>query len=174
MTTVAQFAAIRHVRGDEFTEELLDRLLANGLRIYASNLYTRNALVEEPLSVALANSSNVHVFQLEGNPVGEAWLDQEEGGLGTPIEAHTIAVLRGCRNPEAARDFVDFLLAAETQSMLARLFGETPVNPRADHGWVRPLASIRRTDAPLDATTALLASTVDLLRGKGFDVKAPD
>jgi iron(III) transport system substrate-binding protein len=174
MTTVAQFAAIRHVRGDEYAEALLDRLIANGLRVYASNLYTRNAVVEERLAAALANSSNVHVFQLEGNPVGEAWLDQEDGGLGTPIEAHTIAVLRGCRNPEAARDFVDFLLDIETQSMLARLFGETPVNPAAEHGWVRPLATIRRTDAPLGATTALLPSTVELLRGKGFDVKAPD
>jgi iron(III) transport system substrate-binding protein len=173
MTTVAQFAAIRHVRGDEWTEALLDRLLANGLRVYASNRYTRNAVVEERLAAALANSSNVHVFQLEGNAVGEAWLDQAEGGIGTPIEAHTIAVLRGCKNREAACDFVDFLLTPETQSMLARLFGETPVNPAAEHGWVRPLATIRRTEAPLADTTALVPSTVELLRRKGFDVKAP-
>jgi iron(III) transport system substrate-binding protein len=173
MTTVAQFASIRQARGDEYTEALLDRLVANGLRVYASNLYTRNAVIEERRAAALANSSNVHVFQLEGNPVGEAWLDQESGGLGTPIEAHTIAVLRGCRNAEAARDFVDFLLTAETQSLLARLFGETPVNASAEHGWVRPLATIRRMDAPLVETTALLPSTVELLKRKGFDVKAP-
>jgi len=172
MTTVAQFAAIRHVRSDEYTEDLIDRLIANGLRIYASNLFTRNAVAEEKLAAALANSSNVHVFQLEGNPVGEAWLDQGEGELGTPIEAHTVAVLKNCRRPEAARDLVDFLLSTETQSMLARLFGETPVNPAAEHGWVRSLAQIRRTEAPLAETTALLPSTVELLRRKGFDVKA--
>ena len=173
MTTVAQFATIRHVRGDDYAEALLDRLNANGLRVYASNLYTRQAVVEERLATALANSSNVHVFQLEGNPVGEAWLDQDEGELGTPIEAHTVAVLKNCRHPEAAHDLVDFLLSFETQSMLARLFGETPVNPAAEHGWVRPLAQIRRTEAPLAATTALLPSTVELLKRKGFDVKAP-
>jgi len=172
MTTVAHVASIRVVRGDQYAESLLDRLRANGLRVYASNLHTRNAVTEERLAAALANSSNVHVFQLEGNPVAEAWLDQGEGELGTPVEAHTVAVLRGCRNPEQARDFVDFLLAPETQSLLARLYGETPVNPRAEHGWVRPLAAIRRTDAPLDATTPLLDSTVELLRRKGFDVKA--
>jgi len=172
MTTVAQFAAIRHVRGDEYTETFLDRLVANGMRVYASNLHTRNAVVEERLAAALANSSNVHVFQLEGNPVGEAWLDQDDGELGTPVEAHTVAVLRACAEPEHARDFVDFLLAPETQSLLARLYGETPVNPRAEHGWVRPLAEIRRLEAPLAETTALLESTVELLRRKGFDVQA--
>ena len=80
MTTVAQFAAIRHVRGDEYTEALLDRLVANGLRVYASNLYTRSAVVEEPLAAALAHSSNVHVFQLEGSPVGVCRLSRPAVG----------------------------------------------------------------------------------------------
>jgi hypothetical protein len=51
-------------------------------------------LVNDDLVAALANSSNVHVFHLEGNPAVETWLDQ--------------------------------------------LYGETPVNPKADHGRVRP------------------------------------
>jgi hypothetical protein len=39
--------------------------------------------------------------QLRGRsePVAEAWLDLEPGGLGTPVEARTVAVLRGGRNP---------------------------------------------------------------------------
>jgi iron(III) transport system substrate-binding protein len=169
-TTLAQFAALRVARGDAYAEDLLDRLCTNGLRVYRSNLNTREALAEENLAAALANSSNVHVFYLEGNPVGEAWLDQEEGGLGTHVEAHTVAVLKGCKHPEQARDFVDFLLTAEIQSMLARLYGETPVNPRADHGWVRPLAHIRRIDAPLHQIAACLDSTTALLRNKGFEL----
>ena len=57
------------------TIKLLDDLCANGMRIYKSNLFTREALARENLAAAIANSSNVHVFYLEGNPVGEAWLD---------------------------------------------------------------------------------------------------
>src|SRR5215216_2649290 len=174
MTTVAQFAALRVARGTEYTESLVDRLLANGLRVYKSNLFTREALAREDLTAALANSSNVHVFYLEGNPVSEAWLDQEDGGLGTHVEAHTMAVLKGCKHPESARDFVDFLLTPEIQSMLARLYGETPVNPRADHGWVRPLANIRRMDAPLSKVAACMESTLELLRAKGFEVSGED
>jgi ABC-type Fe3+ transport system substrate-binding protein len=95
-------------------------------------------LVSDDLVAALANSSNVHVFHLEGNPVGETWLDQEDGGLGTHVEAHTVAVIKGCKHRQSARDFIDFLLTPEVQGMLARLYGETPVNPKADHGRVRP------------------------------------
>jgi iron(III) transport system substrate-binding protein len=174
MTTVAQFAALRVAKGDQYAESLIDRLLANGLHIYKSNLNTREALTREDLAAALANSSNVHVFYLEGNPVAEAWLDQEDGGLGTHVEAHTVAVLKNCKHPEAARDFVDFLLTQEVQGMLARLYGETPVNPKADHGWVRPLAQIRRLEAPLHKVASCLQSTVELLRTKGFEVEGTD
>lgn len=171
MTTVAQFAALRVVKGDAYTVGLIDALLTNGMRIYASNLRTREALARERKAVAVANSSNIHVFYLEGNPVGEAWLDQGSGGLGTHVEAHTVAMLAGAKHPAEARAFIDFLLSPEIQTLLARLFGETPVNPRAAHGPVRPLADITRMDAPLPKVARLMESTVTLLRDKGFDVR---
>ncbi len=141
------------------------------MRIYPSNLRTREALARERKAVAVANSSNIHVFYLEGNPVAEAWLDQGRGGLGTHVEAHTVAVLAGAKHPGEARAFVDFLLSNEIQTLLARLFGETPVNPAAEHGPVRPLAQITRMEAPLPQVANLMESTVTLLRDKGFDVR---
>ena len=170
-TTVAQFAALRVVKGDAYAIGLIDALLANGMAVYPSNLRTREALARERKAVAVANSSNIHVFYLEGNPVGEAWLDQEAGGLGTHVEAHTIAVLAGAKHPAEARAFVDFLLSTEIQTLLARLFGETPVNPDAAHGPVRALGDIRRMDAPLPQVAKLMESTVTVLRDKGFDVR---
>ena len=56
-TTIAQFAAIRVARGDVYPHDLLDRLCANDLRIYRSNLDTRQALDRENITAALANSS---------------------------------------------------------------------------------------------------------------------
>ena len=168
--TAAYFAALRAVKGDSWTETLLDGLLANGMRIYKANIDVRAALVRQGFGVALANGSNTHVFFLEGNAVGETWLDQEEGGIGTNVEAHTAAVIRGARNPEAARDFVDFLLSVEVQEFLARLYGETPVNPAARPGWVKPLASIRRIQASLDQIGERLPSTVAVLQRRGFDM----
>jgi ABC-type Fe3+ transport system substrate-binding protein len=120
------------------------------------------------------NSSNYHVFLMAGNPVGEAWLDQEPGGLGTHVEAHVVAVVKGAKHGDAARAFVDFLLSADTQTLLARMFGETPVNPDAITGPVRPLAQIRRTPASVAKITALRDSTRAYLVKKGFAPPARD
>lgn len=166
------FAALRVTKGDEWTERLVDSLLDNGMRVYRSNIDCRNALVREGYAVSLANGSNTHAFFLEGHPVGEAWLDQGEGEIGTLIEAHTVAVLKGARNPEAARDFIDFLLSREIQEFLARLYGETPVNGAARVDWLRPVFTIRRIPASLAEIAPLVASTETMLRAKGFDVGA--
>jgi iron(III) transport system substrate-binding protein len=167
-TTVSQVSSIRVARGDAYAWGLIDRLLANGLRTYESNKATRQALIADGNTVALVNSSNYHVFLMEGNPVGEAWLDQDAGGLGTHVEAHVVALVKGARNPGGGRAFVDFLLSADTQALLARMFGETPVNPSAVTGTVRPLARIRRTPVSLAKITELRDSTRAYLTNKGF------
>ncbi|HEV8655762.1 MAG TPA: extracellular solute-binding protein [Candidatus Limnocylindria bacterium] len=173
-TTVSQISSIRAAKGDDYAWDLIDRLLANGLRTYESNKATREALIRDRNAVALVNSSNYHVFLMEGNPVGEAWLDQDEGGLGTHVEAHVVALVKDAPNREAGEAFVDFLLAPDTQSLLARMFGETPVNPSAVTGMVRPLAHIRRTPVSLAKITGLRDSTRAYLTKKGFAPPARD
>ena len=173
-TTVSQWSSIRAAKGDEYAWALVDRLLENGLRTYESNKATREALVKDRNAVALVNSSNYHVFLMEGNAVREAWLDQEPGGLGTHCEAHVVALVKGAKHGDVARAFIDFLLSAEIQTLLARMFGETPVNPNAETGSVRPLAAIRRTPAPLAEITALRESTRVYLTKKGFAPPARD
>src|SRR5258706_3459539 len=139
------FSAMRTAKGDEWTGKVIDRILDNGTRIYKSHAQPRNPLIRQAYRSALFNSSNAHAFFLEGNAVTEAWLDQEDGGLGTLVETHTTAVIRGARNAEAARNFVDFVLSKAIQELLARLYGEGPVNPAAITGWVPSRASIKRT-----------------------------
>jgi iron(III) transport system substrate-binding protein len=173
-TTVSQISSIRAAKGDAYAWGLIDRLLANGLRSYESNKETREALIRDHNAVALVNSSNYHVFLMEGHPVGEAWLDQEDGGLGTHVEAHVVALVKDAPNREAGEAFIDFLLSAEIQTLLARMFGETPVNPIAVTGPVRPLAQIRRTPASIATITELRDSTRAYLTKKGFAPPARD
>jgi iron(III) transport system substrate-binding protein len=173
-TTVSQISSIRAAKGDAYAWALVDRLLANGLRTYGSNKATREALIKDRNAVALVNSSNYHVFLMEGNPVGEAWLDQDEGGLGTHVEAHVVALVKDAKHQEAGKAFIDFLLSADTQTLLARMFGETPVNPSAVTGPVRPLSKIRRTEVSLAKITELRDSTRAYLTTKGFAPPARD
>ncbi len=172
--TTAYLAALRATRGDEFVTGLVDGLIANGLRVHRANIDVREALVRDRLAVTLANSSNLHVFRHAGNAVREAWLDQEEGGLGTNVETHTAAVLKGARAPELARAFIDFILSVPSQEYLARFYGETPVNPAANPGYVRPLHAIRRTGATLAQVAQRFDSTAAFLRGRGFDMGGLD
>jgi ABC-type Fe3+ transport system substrate-binding protein len=144
------------------------------MRTYESNKATREGLIKDRNAVALVNSSNYHVFLMEGNPVGEAWLDQDEGGLGTHVEAHVVALVKDAKNQEAGKAFIDFLLSADTQTLLARMFGETPVNPSAVTGPVRPLSKIRRTEVSLAKITELRDSTRAYLTKKGFAPPARD
>jgi len=173
-TTVSQISSIRAAKGDDYAWGLIDRLLANGLRTYESNKATREALIRDRNAVALVNSSNFHVFLMEGSPVGEAWLDQDPGGLGTHIEAHVVALVKGAKSQGAGKAFIDFLLSADTQTLLARMFGETPVNPSAVTGTVRPLAEIRRTPVSVAKITELRDSTRAHLAKKGFAPPARD
>jgi len=168
------FAAMRVAKGDAWTGKTIDRILDNGARLYKSHAQTRNALVREGYGIALVNSSNVHVFFLAGNAVGEAWLDQEEGGLGTLVDAHTTALIRGGRNPDAARSFIDFILSREIQELLARLYGEGPVNPAAITGWVRPVATMRRINATPAQIAARFKDTQRFLSAKGFSMEDTD
>jgi iron(III) transport system substrate-binding protein len=165
------FAAMRIAKGDEYTAKLIDRVFDNGMRLYKSHAQERNALIREGYGVGLVNSSNSHVFFLEGNAVGEAWLDQEEGGLGTLVEGHTAGVVKGGRNPEAARSMIDFLLSKEIQEMLARLYGEAPVNPAAVVCGVRGVASIRRMKATTLQVAERFKDTQKWLSEKGFNME---
>lgn len=167
-TTRAQFAAIAATQGVDAMTALLNRLMDNGMIVRPGNTGLREEMMSTPFAASLASASNVHVFRLQGNAVGMAWLDQQPGGMGTHVEAHTAALCAGAPNADAGRRFLDWLQDTEAQSFLAQLYGETPVNPSADHFDVRPLADIRRIAAPVEEGTDIMEAVVVVLRQHGL------
>jgi iron(III) transport system substrate-binding protein len=171
----AYFSAMRIAKGDQYTHKVIDAAFNNGMRLYKSHAQARNALIREGYGVSLVNSSNCHVFFLDGNAVGEQWLDQEPGGLGTWVEAHTVGVVKGGKNPNAARSFIDFVLSKEIQEILVRLYGECPVNSAASTGgWVRPASEIRRINAAPLQVAQRFKDTQKFLIDKGFNMEDLD
>jgi len=167
-TTRAQFAAIAAVRGVDHMTALLNVLMANGMVVRSGNTGLREEMMAHPYAASLASASNVHVFRLQGNAVGAAWLDQGPDDMGTHVEAHSVALVAGAPNEDRARHFLDWIVDREAQSFLAQVYGETPVNPAAEHFDVRPLAAIRRIDAPVDEGSDLMDRVVSILKTNGL------
>ena len=166
------FAAMRVAKGDEYTGKLIDRAFDNGMRLYKSHAQERNALVREGYGVALVNSSNAHVFFLEGNAVGEAWLDQEEGGLGTLVESHTIAVVKGARNPgRRARLHRLHPLEGDPGDARAPLWRVAREPRGLGRGNGAHAGSIRRINATPAQVAARFKDTQKWLTDKGFNME---
>ena len=56
------------------------------------------------------------------------WTDASEGSFAAPA---TVNVVKGCKNPELAQLFVEYLISDETQSRIAEAMNEAPVSKNA-------------------------------------------
>lgn len=56
------------------------------------------------------------------------WTDAAEGSFAAPA---TVNVVKGCKNPELAQLFVEYLVSDETQSKIAEAMNEAPVSKNA-------------------------------------------
>lgn len=56
------------------------------------------------------------------------WVDAAEGSFAAPATAN---VVKGCKNPELAQLFVEYLISEETQNKIAKVMNEAPVNKNA-------------------------------------------
>jgi iron(III) transport system substrate-binding protein len=66
----------------------------------------------------------------KGMPVVIVYPDQQPNGLGTLFIPNTLAIIRGCPHPAAARQLVDYLLSPEVEATLAAgPSAQIPLNP---------------------------------------------
>lgn len=94
--------------------EFYDRLGAGGLLVQDSATALAQLVVTGEALVALPGvEPNVLDAQKRGEPLAMAYPAE-----GVPVNAYYLAVARGARHPNAARLFVAFHLAEETQRML--------------------------------------------------------
>jgi iron(III) transport system substrate-binding protein len=69
--------------------------------------------------LGLTDADDVHLAKARGEPVDMAYLDQEEGGIGTLLIPNSVALVRGAPHPAAARRLIEFLASAHVERMLA-------------------------------------------------------
>ena len=132
-TTATHAACLFAVWGDERAEDYFERLKANEVHVMSGNKQVAQAVAGGQLAFGLTDTDDA-IGELEaGKPLAIVYPDQDEGGLGTLFIPNTLAILKNCPHPAAARKLVDFLLSPAIESKLAEgPSAQIPLNPAVD------------------------------------------
>lgn len=165
----AQVAVLRELVGEEATEVWLKGLLANEVTFLGGHTDVRKAVGAGEFKIGLVNHYYYYLQQAEGSPVSVVFPDQGDGQIGVIVNATAAGIVKGGRNPEAAKALVDFLLSGEGQKLFAELNYEYPLVPGvALHPDVQSLDGLRLADVNLAEATVDLNATFDLMDKAGL------
>jgi len=117
--TTATHVAALWAHDPELLRGWLADLKANDVVICAGNADVKDRVASGELAVGLTDTDDLNLALLEGKPVAPVFPDQGEGELGTLLIPNSLAIVKGARNPEAAKRLVDWLLRPEIEERLA-------------------------------------------------------
>lgn len=116
-TTSMHAAALFQVLGDERARDFFERFIDNGGTIVSSNGEVRRRVAAGDFAVGITDTDDFNVAFQEGRPVGVVYPDTE--GIGTLIIPNAAVLIAGAPNPAGGKQFIDFLLRAQTEQALA-------------------------------------------------------
>lgn len=160
---IAQITAMRKVMGDTATEKYLRDLKANNPVSLKSSTDIRKAVGTGELKLGMTNHYYYFLEKHEGSPIGIIYPDQDIDSMGTTINICGAGILKGTKNLENAKLFVDFLLEKDTQKMFAELNYEMPVMEGVEVKEARPISEIKSIDIKLEELGKELNNTINLM-----------
>lgn len=117
-TTSMHAAALFSVLGEEKAKMFFEGFMANGGKILSSNGDVRRRVASGECVVGITDTDDANVAMLEGKPVGVVFPDAD--GMGTLVIPNCSVLIQGGPNPDAGRQFIDYLLRPETEKALAQ------------------------------------------------------
>ncbi len=168
-TTGTHFTALYSLWGKKRFNLWLNALKNNQVAILPGNAQVKNKVSTGEYAFGLTDTDDALAALAEGAPVKIIFPDQEhlikeKNDLGTFLIPNTIAMIKNAPHPEAARVFIDFLLAPQTEALLAAgPGGQIPLSPNVQGpANLPPISELKLTpvDYPLLAQNleAMLAS----------------
>jgi len=118
-TTATHAACLFVAWGDDDARQFFQELKQNA-QILAGNKQVARAVSSGQVAFGLTDTDDAIVELENGQRVTIVYPDQMPGGLGTLFIPNTLAIIKGCPHPAAARKLVDALLTPEVESRLAR------------------------------------------------------
>ena len=164
-TTLSWLSALVQVMGDAKAKTYIDKLLENGLKILPDNSDVWRGVGSGEFAVGLTNSPNYHLALQADLPVGVVYPDQGPRGMGVLVNPNAVAIVKGAKNLDQARRFVDFLLSKPAQELLVNHAFEIPLLPGIDPGPVRPLSGFKLLQIDQERLAELEDRTITLFPG---------
>ena len=132
-TSATQAACLFQAWGKDKAKKWYQDLKANDVKIVAGNKQAAEGVGSGQYLVGLTDTDDAMGEIDAGRPVRIVFPDQDaEPGsrLGTLFIPNTLAIIKGCPNPEGARKLADYLLSPEVEKRLAESASrQIPLNP---------------------------------------------
>lgn len=136
-------------KGKDAAVKYIRDLKANGAIVLAENEDVARAVGSGEIPIGITNHY-YYVFQKRDNkPVALVYPDQGPHEQGTLVIPLAVSIIKGARNMDAAKQFVDFALSPEGQGTLTKQESEFPLSPGVGLGeaqaeGVKPIDAIKR------------------------------
>jgi iron(III) transport system substrate-binding protein len=131
-TTLTHVAALYTALGDDagraFARRLAEAANSGQVRLYPGNMMLARAVQRGEVAFGFTDVNDVRVVAAEGARVAQIVPDQHDGGMGLVLLPNTIGILAGSRNTANARRFVDFMVSAENERILAERNAQSPLH----------------------------------------------
>jgi iron(III) transport system substrate-binding protein len=130
-TTATHAACLFAAWGDERAKAFFTRLKQNQIQVLGGNKQVAVDVGNGKLAFGLTDTDDALEEIHGGQPVDIVYPDQQPDGLGTLFIPNTLAIVKGCPHPAAARRLVEYLLSPEVEAKLAvGPSGQIPLNPQ--------------------------------------------
>jgi iron(III) transport system substrate-binding protein len=151
-TNATQAACLFQVWGKDKAVQWYRDLKANDIKIVAGNKQAAEGVGQGQFLIGMTDTDDAMAEVDAGRPVRIVFPDKDapkDSKLGTLFIPNTLAVIKGCPNPEGAKKLVDFLLNPEVETKLAESASrQIPLNPNA-HAKLPPQIETPQIARPL-------------------------
>jgi len=124
-TTSMHAAAIFETMGEVKARAFFDGLKANGVKMLSSNGEVKRRVGSGEFAFGLADTDDVNEAIKDGKPVGVVYPDAD--GTGTLVMPTAAVLIAGAPHGDNGRRFIDYLLTAEAEKMLASSAAQMPL-----------------------------------------------
>lgn len=118
-TTASHVACLFVKLGEAGASDLLAALKDNDIQVLGGNKGCAEAVGAGRLAMALTDTDDAIIELDAGKPVVLVYPDADADGMGTLVLPNTLAMIKDCPHPDAARKLIDYLLSPEVEARLA-------------------------------------------------------